>query len=123
MPRSWDVPDHGYCPEMQSEWVEFLRAPHDGGHGVQIYADVEELAESVAAFLATGFAAGEPAVVIARPEHQLTFAKVLAATGWDTEALVGTGLLTVRDAVETLESVLDGDEISRTAFVDVVGGL
>ena len=38
---------------MEAGWVDFLRAPLDGGHAVQVYAELDELAESVAAYLAT----------------------------------------------------------------------
>lgn len=51
-------------------------------HGVQLYRDTGELADSVAAYLAAGFDAGEPAVVVATPEHRDAFAERLGETGW-----------------------------------------
>ena len=54
---------------MDRAWAEFLKAPDEPGHAVQVYAEPDELAESVAAYLAAGFAAGDPAVVVARAEH------------------------------------------------------
>ena len=42
---------------MDRTWAEFLEAPDESGHAVQVYAEADELAESVAAYLATGFAA------------------------------------------------------------------
>jgi hypothetical protein len=83
---------------MEAGWVDFLRAPADGGHAVQVYAQLDELAESVAAYLATGFAAGEPAVVIATRDHQETFDRFLAGAGWDAEVLGDADLLVTLDA-------------------------
>src|SRR5436309_1591271 len=107
---------------MEGAWVEFLRAPEGAGHAVQIYVELEELAESVSAYLATGFATGDPAIVIATPDHHETFSRFLAATGWDDAELVETGLLTMLDAGETLASFYDGEEISASRFDEVVGG-
>ncbi|HEX4678740.1 MAG TPA: MEDS domain-containing protein [Gaiellaceae bacterium] len=108
---------------MEAAWVDFLRAPLDGGHAVQVYAELDELAESVAAYLATGFAAGEPAVVIATRNHQDTFNELLAGAGWDAEALSEADLLLTLDADETLALLFDDGELSPTAFERVVGGV
>jgi hypothetical protein len=107
---------------MEAGWVDFLRAPADGGHAVQVYAQLDELAESVAAYLATGFAAGEPAVVIATRDHQETFDRFLAGAGWDAEVLGDADLLVTLDANETLDSLFDGGALSGPAFERVVGG-
>jgi len=107
---------------MDRAWAEFLEAPDEPGHAVQVYAEPDELAESVAAYLATGFAAGEPALVVVRAEHFELFARVLAATGWDAPVLVQAGFLTRLDADETLEAVLNGSEISADRFLGLVGG-
>jgi hypothetical protein len=110
-------------PVMEAGWVEFLRAPADGGHAVQVYAQLDELAESLAAYLATGFAAGEPAVVIATRDHQEIFTRFLAGAGWDAEVLGEAGLLLTLDADETLALLFEGGELSATAFERVVGGV
>jgi DcmR-like sensory protein len=108
---------------MEGAWVEFLRAPDEAGHAVQIYAELDELAESVAAYLATGFAIGDPAAVIATAEHHETFSRFVGATGWDAAGLIEAGLLTMLDAEETLGSLLDdGEGISPTLFDEVVAG-
>jgi hypothetical protein len=90
---------------------------------VQVYAQLDELAESVAAYLATGFAAGEPAVVIATRDHQGTFTRFLAGAGWDAEVLCAAGLLQLLDAEETLASLFEAGELSAAAFERVVGGV
>jgi hypothetical protein len=108
---------------MEAGWVDFLKAPRDGGHAVQVYAELDELAESVAAYLATGFAAGEPAVVIAAADHQVTFNRFLAGAGWDPDVLSEAGLLLTLEANETLALLFEDGELSATAFEHVVGGV
>ena len=107
---------------MDRAWAEFLKAPDESGHAVQVYAEADELAESVAAYLATGFAAGEPALAVARAEHHELFADALAETGWDAAVLVESGLLTRLDAGETLEALLQEADISTDRFHAFAGG-
>jgi hypothetical protein len=114
--------DPGTVRVMERAWVDFLRSPHASDHAVQIYAELDELAESVAAYLATGFAAGAPAIVVATPDHYETFTRVLAATGWDAGTLVEARLLTHLDADETLDSLFENGELSPDRFDEVIGG-
>jgi hypothetical protein len=90
---------------------------------VQVYAELDELAESVAAYLATGFAAGEPAIVVATADHQATFNRFLAGAGWDTVVLAEAGLLLTLDAEETLASLFEDGRLSAAAFERVIGGV
>jgi hypothetical protein len=108
---------------VEAPWVEFLRTPEDADHAVQVYAELDELAESVAGYLATGFAVGEPAVVIATAEHRETFVRVLAGTGWDAGLLRDAGLLLTLDAEETLASLYEGGRLSAAVFERVIGGV
>lgn len=108
---------------MEARWIDFLRTPGDAGHAVQVYAELDELAESVAAYLATGFAAGEPAVVIATRDHQETFDRFLAGAGWDPEVLIASGLLLTLDAEETLALLFEDGALSAASFERVVGGV
>jgi hypothetical protein len=108
---------------VEAGWVDFLRTPGDAGHAVQVYAELDELAESLAAYLATGFAAGEPAVVIATHDHQETFDRFLAGTGWDAEVLSAARLLLTLDADETLALLFEDGALSPAAFERVVGGV
>lgn len=48
---------------------------------VQIYGDLDELAEFVAAYLAAGFEGGQPAVVVATEEHWGRFSERLTSLG------------------------------------------
>lgn len=107
---------------MERRWMDFLRTPDDSGHAVQIYREVEEIAESVAAYLATGFAAGDPAVVIATRDHQATFDQFIADAGWDPAVLIQAGLLTQLDADEMLTAVCEDGALSASLFETVIGG-
>lgn len=107
---------------MRQSWTEFLKGP-TSGHGVQIYAEVDELAQSVVAFVEAGFENGEPAVVVATPAHLDAFRGRLAALGWDARSLEDAGLLSSADADETLSSILEGDVPSPALFEQVVGTL
>jgi hypothetical protein len=88
-----------------------------------VYGSVSELAESVGTYLATGLDLGEPAVVIATPEHWDRFAERLATFGWDEAAIHGQGLVFLADADETLAALMVNGAPSRERFEQVVGGL
>jgi DcmR-like sensory protein len=94
-------------------WSEFLAAPQPHGHAVQIYRDVEELAASVAAYFAAGFAIGAPALLVATEEHRDALLDVVS----DPQRLV------VLDARETLARFMRRGVPSSAAFDEVVGGV
>jgi hypothetical protein len=101
-------------------WSDFIRGSVPG-HAVQIYSDLSELAGSVSSYLAAGFELGEPAVVVAGPEHLAQFTAALAAAGWDDARIESAGLLAHADAGETLEAIMDGgDAPSAQAFGSVL---
>jgi hypothetical protein len=105
-------------------WKDFLAGREPRGHAAQVYGDVGELAQSVSAYLAVGFELGEPAIVVATPEHLTEFMAALAAAGWDKARIDAAGLLAVADAAETLGAIMDGgDQPSKRAFEATVGGL
>ena len=108
---------------MAKQWDDFLRGSGSCGHGVQIYTDVDDLAASVAAYFASGFESGEPALIVATPEHRALFAEGLAAAGWDAAALEQEGLLVAADAESLLSLILEGEFPSAGAFERIVGGL
>ena len=104
-------------------WNQFLHDSQSSDHGVQVYASVGELADSVSAYLAAGFDAGEPAVVVVRPKNWETFAGALGQRGWDATAVEESGLLTLADAGTTLGAFTVGDSLSAPRFEEVLGGL
>jgi hypothetical protein len=96
-------------------WSDFVREPDAADHAVQVYAEDDELARTVAAYLTAGFARGEPGVVIATPEHRLLVEAALPDAPGD--------LLTWLDADETLDAFLVEGRPDRDRFEAVVGGV
>src|SRR4051812_30619028 len=113
---------------MRQSWGEFLRGAGATSHGVQVYAEPSELADSVATYLAAGFERDEPALVVAMPAHLELLGERLAARGWERRQAELDGLLVVADAEEALASFheLDGDtarfEETACELLDRVGG-
>lgn len=107
---------------MRQSWGDFLRGAGARSHGVQVYADARDLAESVAAYLIAGFERDEPGVLVATPEHLSLFREELGSRGWGLSGAERAGLLVVADAEETLAAISDSDDLARR-FDDVVGGL
>jgi hypothetical protein len=108
---------------MGCNWTDFLRGPAPGDHGVQIYDDLEELADSVTAYLVAGFESGDPALVFATHRHLSSFAERLASAGWEPRTLEAEGLLALADADSMLGSIMRGGRPSAIAFEAVVGTL
>lgn len=101
-------------------WSGFIAAPSASEHAVQLYGELAELVDSVAAFFDAGWRAGEPAVVIATNAHWTTFRGALEQRGWDIDALRAQHLLTLLDAEEAAVALLDGDLPSRPQFERVI---
>lgn len=108
---------------MRQSWGDFLKGAGAQSHGVQVYGDPTELAESVASYLAAGFERDEPGVLVAMPDHMSLIADRLGSRGWGLIGAERAGLLVVADAEETLASILGSDGPERERFEHVVGGL
>lgn len=108
---------------MKTAWSGFLQGAGPAGHAVQVYREVSELANSVTRYLAVGFDLGEPAVVIATPQHSTYFEEQLAESGWDRARIDQHGLLVRADADTVLAAIMDGGRVSAERFETVVGGL
>jgi hypothetical protein len=104
-------------------WKTFLESASPAEHGVQVYTELDELAVSVGSFLDAGFRAGEPALVIATPEHWEALRSELEHRGVDLDELQRVGMLTCLDADETLALFMDGDVPVAERFDEVVGGV
>src|SRR3954464_8224571 len=91
--RTTVVTGFAHPSHVGQTWADFIRGSASCAHGVQIYADVDELAASVATYFAAGFAAAEPGLVVATAAHRAHFAERLAAAGWDSAGLEREGLL------------------------------
>ena len=77
-------------------------------HSVQFYEDEEFLSTAVAEFLAVGLTVGQPIVVIATEPHRTAFVRRLTGEGFDVDAALSRGQLTLLDAQETLSSFMVG---------------
>ena len=108
---------------MRQSWGEFLKGAGTHSHGVQVYEDAADLADSVAAYIAAGFERDQPAVLVATPEHVSLFAERLAARGWALAGAETAGLLVVADAEETLAAITGPDGLDRDRFEQTVGGM
>lgn len=104
-------------------WRSFIERAGASEHAVQVYDGLDELTQSVGAYLAAGFAAGEPAIVIASPAHCRAFETELDARGVRALELEDQGLLTCRNADETLAAFMVDGMPSPERFEAVVGGL
>jgi hypothetical protein len=104
-------------------WSGFIERAPAAEHAVQVYDELDELAESVGRFLVAGFQSGAPAILIASSHHRRRFAAELEARNWDPRRLEQQGLLTVRDAEQTLAGFMNGERPSQKEFERIVGGL
>jgi len=104
-------------------WQTFLESASPAEHAVQVYTELDELAESVGRFLDAGFRVGEPALVIATPEHWESFRAELERRGADLDELQAVGMLTCLDADESLALFMDGDVPVAERFEEAVGGV
>ena len=78
-------------------------------HAVRFYDSPDSLCRIVAAFLSDGLNTGQPALVIATPNHCAGIIETLGALELDVEALQASGDLLVLDAEATLASfMVDG---------------
>ena len=113
----------GYTGSAVSDsWSAFLNGSAVSGHAVHVYGDVREHAETVSAYLAHGFDRGEPALVVATPEHFSVFAAALQARGWPAERIERKQLLFLEDAEAVLAAVAADAGPSWTRFEAVIGG-
>jgi signal transduction histidine kinase len=88
-------------------------AEHD--HIVQFYEAEDALAENVARFVAAGLRAGEPAIIIATPEHRAAFCERFERDAIDASRLV------MLDARETLSLFMTDGMPDWERFGSVIG--
>lgn len=118
------MPDAVYSSQVTKNWAKFLAGADQCAHAVQIYADVDELADSVATYLARGFERGDPAIVVATAEHGQRFLERLALHGWDAGRIERDACLRIEDAEGMLATIMQGGRSpSRPAFEQIVGSL
>src|SRR5829696_8670517 len=71
-------------------------------HIVQFFDSDESRAECVADFLAQGYRAGEPAIVVARPHNWTSVYELLEARGIPMQQAMADGMIVVKDASDTV---------------------
>jgi hypothetical protein len=102
-------------------WASFLDAPSSGEHAVQIYDDLADLAETVAAFVDAGLRVGEAALLVISADHAAAFEAGLEAAGWNCAEMQRQGLLVILDADETLDAFMRGEVPSAARFREIIG--
>lgn len=100
-----------------TNWPDLVKHPGRRDHFVQLYQELEVLAESVAEYAGAGLARGEAVLVIATPEHRAAFmAKIDAAQA------LSQGQLRLLDAEETLAKFMANGMPQWRSFHELVGG-
>jgi hypothetical protein len=89
-------------------------------HAVRFYEDAASLARMVAGFLAEGFIAGQPGIVIATPEHRHAVTRQLLIMGFNLDELKSQRQLLVLDANETLATFMVDGMPSARRFQEVM---
>lgn len=92
-------------------WNDLVES--ESAHGVELWTDLEELAETVARFVA----GGDRGILVARRDHHDTFVAALRREGWNGRPLE------LVDADELLSRLLVGGSVSADAFEEHVGDL
>ena len=88
-----------------------MAQPVEAGHfhAVQFYQDQASLSSIVGGFMGEGFTQGDPAIMIATPEHRALIEADLSARGFKVAELKRVGDLVVMDARDTLAAfMVDG---------------
>lgn len=94
--------------------AELVRHPGRHDHFVQLYKEVDELADAVTEYVGSGLHHGEAAIVIATRQHRAAFLGRLASTDRG---------LRILDAEETLAKFMANGMPQWKAFHEVIGGL
>jgi hypothetical protein len=85
-------------------------------HAVRFYETRESLCRIVAEFLGEGFVAGQPALVIATPEHSGCIVEELRARHFDTDKMAEAGDLLVLDARDVLTTFMEDGQPDAARF-------
>jgi len=94
---------------------------HAASHTVQFYESDSFLHDTVAGFLAEGFTAGQPAVIIATDEHNDGFVSGLSSRGFDASRAIESGQLTILRAQDVVARIMDRGMPDRQLFRQHVG--
>lgn len=95
--------------------------PAASEHIVQFFDTDESRARNVATFLAQGYAAEEPIVVIARPRNWTGILEHLERLGVPVTQAIADGKIVVMDAQETLRRIARNGPPTAAGFEQTVG--
>jgi hypothetical protein len=90
---------------------------------VQLFDDLNSLAEAVSAFLLDGFAQGDTLLVVSRHAQWRSIAAQLREAGVPVDDIARSGQLTVRDAADTLKRFMPVGRVDAGLFDRSVGAL
>src|SRR3954469_9773779 len=90
-------------------------------HTGQFFDTDESRAYHVAAFLAEGYAAGQPLLVVARPIHWALVVEHLEARRVAVREAIATGRIVVKDAADTLRQISRDGVPDARLFAAAVG--
>ena len=93
-----------------------MRGAPASEHIVQFFDSDESRAESVAAFLAEGYRAGEPLIIVARAMNWALTMEALEADGVPVQRAIADRMLIVKDAAETLRRLSRNGSPDAMAF-------
>jgi hypothetical protein len=96
---------------------------HNHHHAVQFYGTDQSLFTTVAGFLAEGFVAGQPAIVVATRAHSAAIVGHLCSRLIDCDRAIRNGDLVLLDAEATLDLFMIGDRPDPDLFERNVGRL
>ena len=96
---------------------------HNHHHAVQFYGTDQSLFTTVAGFLAEGFVAGQPAIVVATRAHSAAIVDHLCSRLIDCDRAIRNGDLVLLDAEATLDLFMIGDWPDPELFERNVGRL
>jgi hypothetical protein len=94
-----------------------------GHHAVQFYGDETELFQTIGTFLSEGLVSGQPAIVIATPDHAAAIQDALSAHLIDVARARHLGDLLMLDAEETLATFMHNGTPDKLLFERHVGSL
>ena len=97
------------------------RSPANHAHAVQFYGSESTLYSTAATFLSEGLILGQPALILATPEHRDGIVEQLYERLVDCECAVRDGDLVLLDAQGTLELFMVDDRPNVDLFHENVG--
>jgi prepilin-type processing-associated H-X9-DG protein len=92
-----------------TSWRKLLAEPGENGHIVQLYQDDDFYGEAISHFAAEGLIRGESIILVATRPHWENISARLRGKGFQIDALLRDGQLTVLDADSTLPKFMVGN--------------